>query len=130
MRDMAYPRVSRLNEEIKKIVSHLIRNELRDPRIAPMTSIIEVDVTRDLRYASIYISVLGSEEEKNDTLEALKKSSGFVRREIGQKIKARYTPEILFKLDNSIQRGVEMYQTIARVNENKAVEVEEVEEDE
>lgn len=114
---MAYPRVSRLNEEIKKIVSHLIRNELRDPRIAPMTSIIEVDVTRDLRYASIYISVLGTEEEKSNTLEALMKSSGFVRREIGQKIKARYTPEILFKLDNSIERGIEMYQKISKMNE-------------
>lgn len=114
---MAYPRVSRLNEEIKKIVSHLIRNELRDPRIAPMTSIIEVDVTRDLRYASIYISVLGTEEEKANTLEALMKSSGFVRREIGQKIKARYTPEILFKLDNSIERGIEMYQKISKMNE-------------
>ncbi len=113
---MAYPRVSRLNEEIKKIVSHLIRNELRDPRIAPMTSIIEVDVTRDLRYASIYISVLGTEEEKSNTLEALMKSSGFVRREIGQKIKARYTPEILFKLDNSIERGIEMYQKISKMN--------------
>lgn len=113
---MAYPRVSRLNEEIKKIVSHLIRNELRDPRIAPMTSIIEVDVTRDLRYASIYISVLGTEEERSNTLEALMKSSGFVRREIGQKIKARYTPEILFKLDNSIERGIEMYQKISKMN--------------
>ncbi|GAB6088188.1 30S ribosome-binding factor RbfA [Alkaliphilus crotonatoxidans] len=114
---MAYPRVSRLNEEIKKIVSHLIRNELRDPRIAPMTSVVEVDVTRDLRFASIYISVLGTEDEKISTLEALKKSSGFVRREVGQKIKARYTPEILFRLDNSIEKGVEMYHKISKIQE-------------
>lgn len=114
---MAYPRVNRLNEEIKKIVSHLIQNELRDPRIAPMTSIVEVDVTRDLRYVSIYVSVLGNQEEKANTLEALKSSAGYVRREIGRQIKMRYTPEVLFKQDDSIERGVEMYHKISKLNE-------------
>ena len=84
---MSYPRVKRLSEEIKKIVSDIIRNELRDPRIAPMTSIVEVDVTRDLRYVNIYVSVLGNEKEKQDTMDGLIKASGFIRREIGQKLK-------------------------------------------
>ena len=117
---MSYPRVKRLSEEIKKIVSNIIRNELRDPRIAPMTSIVEVDVTRDLRYVNIYISVLGSEKEKEDTLQGLVKASGFIRREIGQKIKARYTPEVIFKLDESIERGIYMYNVITKVNEENS----------
>lgn len=117
---MSYPRVKRLSEEIKKIVSNIIRNELRDPRIAPMTSIVEVDVTRDLRYVNIYISVLGTEKEKEDTMEGLIKASGFIRREIGQKIKARYTPEVIFKLDESIERGVYMYNVITKVNEQNS----------
>ncbi len=116
---MSYPRVKRLSEEIKKIVSDIIRNELRDPRIAPMTSVVEVDVTRDLRYVNIYVSVLGNKEQKESTIEGLKKASGFVRREIGKKIKARYTPEVLFKLDDSIERGIYMYDVITKVNENK-----------
>lgn len=114
---MAYPRVKRLAEEIKKIVSDIIRNELRDPRISPMTSIIEVDVTRDLRYVNIFISVLGNQKEKDETMAGLIKASGFIRREIGQKIKARYTPEVIFKLDESIERGVYMYNIITKVNE-------------
>ncbi|MBM7613708.1 ribosome-binding factor A [Alkaliphilus hydrothermalis] len=121
---MAYPRVSRLNEELRKEISDIIRNDLRDPRIAPMTSIIEVDCTRDLSYATVYISVLGSEQEKKDTIDALKSSSGYVRREVGRRIKARITPEILFKLDNSIERGVEMHKTIARVIEPNQIEEE------
>lgn len=118
---MAYPRVSRLSEEIKKLISHIIRNELRDPRIAPMTSVTVVEVTRDLRYAMVYISVLGSEEEKETTLEALKNSSGFVRREIGKKISARYTPEVIFKLDQSIEKGFEIQKVIDRVNKQETI---------
>jgi len=122
---MSYPRVKRLSEEIKKIVSNIIRNELRDPRIAPMTSIVEVDVTRDLRYVNIFISVLGNEKEKQETLEGLIKASGFIRREIGQKIKARYTPEVIFKLDESIERGIYMYNVITKVNEQNPTTVSE-----
>ncbi|SCY12402.1 ribosome-binding factor A [Alkaliphilus peptidifermentans DSM 18978] len=130
---MSYPRVSRLAEEIKKHISYMIRNELRDPRIAPMTSITEVEVTRDLRYASVYVSIFGGKEEQEDTLEALKKSSGFIRREVGQKIKARYTPEILFKIDKSIEKGFEIQNVISRINRedkiNKEAEIKEEEND-
>lgn len=127
---MSYPRVKRLSEEIKKIASTLIRNELKDPRIAPMTSIIEVDVTRDLRYATIYISVLGNNKEKSGTIEGLEKAKGFMRREIGKKIKARYTPELIFKLDESIERGVYMYDVITKVNESDSIPSDEEESDE
>lgn len=116
---MSYPREKRLAEEIKKIVSNIIRDELRDPRVSPMTSIVEVDLTKDLRYVNIYVSILGDDEEKKETMEGLTRASGFIRREIGKGIKARYTPEVIFKLDNSIERGIHMYNIITKVSEQK-----------
>ncbi len=116
---MSYPREKRLAEEIKKIVSDIIRNELKDPRISPMTSITEVNLTKDLRYVNIYVSILGDEEEKRETIEGLTRASGFIRREIGKNIKARYTPEVIFKLDNSIERGIHMYNIITKVSEQE-----------
>jgi len=99
-------RTDRISEEMKKEVSAIIQYELKDPRLPQMISVTGVDVTRDLRYARIYISVLGSENEKRDAIAGLRSAAGFIRREIGRRIQLRYTPEILFELDNSIERGV------------------------
>ena len=99
-------RTNRISEEMKKEVSSIIQNGLKDPRIPKMVSVTSADVTRDLRYAKIYISVLGSEEEKKNAIEGLKSAAGFIRREVGHRMQLRYTPEMLFELDNSIERGV------------------------
>lgn len=109
---MSYPRVNRINEEYKKAISQLLRSELKDPRISPITSVVSVDVTKDFSYAYVYVSVLGSEDEKNDTIEGLTKSAGFVRREMGRRVSLRHTPEIIFKLDESIEYGVNMAKKI------------------
>jgi ribosome-binding factor A len=116
MSGMSYPRVNRINEEYKKVISQIIRNELKDPRISGMASVVSVDVTRDFSYATVYISVLGSEEEKKNTLEGLMKSAGYVRREVGKRVKLHHTPAIIFKEDNSIEYGVSMAQKIAEVS--------------
>ncbi len=99
-------RTDRISEEMKKEVSAIIQNELKDPRLTKMISVTTAEVTRDLRYAKVYISVLGDENDKNNAIQGLKSAAGFIRREIGQRLKLRYTPEILFELDNSIERGV------------------------
>lgn len=99
-------RTNRISGEMKKEVSSIIQNGLKDPRIPKMVSVTSADVTRDLRYAKIYISVLGSEEEKKNAIEGLKSAAGFIRREVGHRMQLRYTPEMLFELDNSIERGV------------------------
>jgi len=99
-------RTERISEEMKKEVSAIIQNELKDPRLPKMVSVTSAEVTKDLRYAKIYVSVMGSEEEKENALKGLKSASGFIRREIGQRLKLRYTPELIFHLDNSIERGV------------------------
>lgn len=99
-------RKDRISEEVKKEVSAIIHNQLKDPRLPEMISVLSADVTRDLRYARIYISVLGSEQEEKDAIDALKSAAGFIRRELGRKLKLRYTPELLFELDHSIEQGV------------------------
>lgn len=97
-------RTNRINEEFRKELSEVIRN-MKDPRIPLMTSVVTVNVTPDLRYAKIYISVLGSETEQKNAIEALKKSAGYVRRELGHRLNLRYTPEPVFELDHSIEHG-------------------------
>lgn len=101
---MSVNRINRINEEFRKELSDIIRN-MKDPRIPMMTSVVTVNVTPDLRYAKIYVSILGSEAEQKDAIAALKKSAGFVRREMGARLNMRYTPEPVFELDHSIEHG-------------------------
>lgn len=106
---MAQNRINRINEEVRREMAEIIR-ELKDPRIPLMTSVVSVSVTPDLRYATVYVSVFGDEEVKKEALKALKNSQGFVRRELGHRLNLRYTPEIVYKNDDSIEHG-------ARINE-------------
>lgn len=101
---MSVNRIGRINEEFRKELSDIIRN-MKDPRIPMMTSVVTVNVTPDLRYAKIYISVMGTEEEQNAAISALKKSAGYVRRELGNRMKMRYTSEPVFELDHSMEHG-------------------------
>jgi len=99
-------RINRISEEMKREISDIIQNELKDPRLPPMISVISAEVTKDLRYAKVYISVLGGEDDKKKAIDGLKSAAGFIRREIGHRMQLRYTPELLFEIDNSIERGV------------------------
>jgi ribosome-binding factor A len=103
---MSFERISRISEEFKREISDIIKNDIRDPRIAEFTSIISVDVTKDLRYAKVFVSILGDEKQKNDTLAGLKSAAGYIRKEMGRRVQLRYTPEIIFELDNSIEHGI------------------------
>lgn len=109
-------RPERLAEAIKKEVSDLLREELKDPRIGFVT-ITSVEVSKDLRYANIYASVFGDPAEQKATLEALQKAQGFIRGELGRRIRLRYTPEITFKLDQSISRGSRLIALMEEVKE-------------
>lgn len=125
---MNIKRVNRISEEVKKVVSELIYNGLKDPRINPMTTITNVEVTRDLRYARIYVSVLGGKEDKENTILGLESAKGFIRKEIGSRIDLRYVPEPIFNLDESIEQGIYMSKLIEEVN--KEANIDQVEEDE
>jgi len=105
-------RTSRISEEMRKEISSIIMNELKGPRMPSMVSVVSVNVTKDLRHAKVYISVLGSEEDKKNAQEGLKSAAGFIRREVGHRMQLRYTPEMHFEIDDSIEHGVYMTKLI------------------
>lgn len=106
----------RVNAEVQHELSNIIRNEIKDPRISTMTSVVAVDVTPDLKYAKAYISVLGSREEQESTIKGLKSAEGYIRRQLAASINLRNTPQISFVLDQSIEYGVNMSRLIDEVN--------------
>ena len=107
---------TRINSEVQRELSSIISREIKDPRIHPMTTVVSVEVTPDLKYCKAYISVLGSEEAGKDTIKGLKSAEGFVRRQLANRINLRNTPEITFVLDQSIEYGVSMSKLIDDVN--------------
>ena len=105
---MSQLRIGRINEEIQKELSQLIRT-LKDPRVQDaMISITAVETTGDLRYANVFVSVL-QKDRSRDVLKGLKSACGFLRREIGRTLQLRYTPELVFELDDSITKGADMF---------------------
>lgn len=106
---------TRINGEVQKALSEIIRAELKDPRIHPMTSVVLAQVTPDLKYCKAYISVLAEEEAAKDTIRGLKSAEGFIRTQLAKKVNLRNTPEISFVLDQSIEYGVRMSKLIDEV---------------
>jgi ribosome-binding factor A len=113
---MSKHRQSRINEEVKRVISEIIRNELKDPRISTLCSVVAAEVTPDLKFAKVYISVLGTEEEKKNTLAGLNSAAGFVRRELGSRIDLRNNPEVHFELDKSIEHGARILGILNEIN--------------
>ncbi len=111
---MANYRINKVSEEIKKIIDKIIREDMHDPRIKGTYAITRADVTRDYHYAKIYVSVLEDEYAK-DMIESLQKASGFIRSELGRRIKLRYIPELQFILDKNIEYGIYMSRRIDEV---------------
>ena len=107
-------RIGRINEEIQRELAELIR-QLKDPRVQTLISITRVDTTPDLRYAKVYISVLEETREK-EAMKGLKSAGGWLRRELGQKLQLRYTPELVFELDDSLKYGAHMYDLLSRLS--------------
>lgn len=111
--------------EVQRELSEIIRSGIKDPRIHPMTSVVAVEVTPDLKYCKAYISVLGDEEAAKATVEGLHSASSFVRRELAKRVNLRNTPEIRFILDQSIEYGVNMSRLIDEVTRDLHDEEEE-----
>ncbi|MDC7279722.1 MULTISPECIES: 30S ribosome-binding factor RbfA [Pseudobutyrivibrio] len=107
---------TRINEEVMRELSNIIRLEVKDPRISPVTSVVSVEVAPDLKTCKAYISVLGDDEAVKKTLEGLKSSAGFIRRELAHRINLRNTPEITFVSDQSIAYAAKMSKLIDEVN--------------
>ncbi len=106
----------RINDEILKETAIIIRSELKDPRIATMVSVTKVDTTADLKYSKIFISVLGSDREKKETMEGLKSCSGFIRKELAKRINLRNTPQLSFVLDDSLDTSFRIDELLREAN--------------
>ena len=116
---MASNRIGRINEEIQRELSGLLRT-VKDPRVADaMLTITHVDTTSDLRYSRIYISALDRTDEK-DLMRGLKSASGYLRHELGQKLQLRYTPELVFTLDDSLKYGAHMFDLLEKLERQEA----------
>ena len=109
---------TRINGEGLKELSNIIRSEIKDPRINPMTSVVAVEVAPDLKTCKAYISVLGDEKSQKDTITGLKSAEGYIRRQLAKTVNLRNTPEIRFILDQSIEYGINMSKLIDEVTEH------------
>ena len=107
---MASHRKDRVAEEIKRELAEIIREDMKDPRVKGLVSVTHVETSRDISAATIYLSCLGDADAQNDTIKAFKQAAGFIRGELAKRMTLRFMPELLFKLDHSIQHG-------ARINE-------------
>ena len=106
---------TRINEEVMRELSNIIRGDIKDPRIHPMTSVVAVEVAPDLKTCKAYISVLGDEKAQKDTLEGLKSAEGYARTKLAKNVNLRNTPEVRFILDQSIEYGVNMSKKIDEI---------------
>ena len=103
---------TRVNAEVQRELSNILRGGIKDPRVAPLTSVVAVEVAPDLKTCKAYISVLGEQQAKDSTLRGLKNAEGYIRRELARRLNLRNTPEIRFILDESIEYGVNMSKKI------------------
>ncbi len=117
---------TRINGEVQRVLAEIIRSEIKDPRIAPLTSVVSVEVAPDLKTCKAWISVLGDDEAVADTLAGLRSASGFIKNRLAKEINLRNTPQIQFVMDQSIAYGVSMSKKIDEVTGNTAGESQEM----
>ena len=109
---------TRVNMEVQRELSNIIRGGIKDPRVAPMTSVVAVEVAPDLKTCKAYISVFGDEKAQADTIRGLQSAEGYIRRELARTLNMRNTPEIRFVMDQSIEYGVMMSKKISDVTKD------------
>ena len=113
---MGQERIQRVAGEIQKAIAAIIHDELKDPRIGFVT-ITKAELSRDLRFAKVFFSLLGSKKQLRDTQVGLAQAAGFIRRQLGQKLKLRYLPEIVFKLDEGIEHSIHISKILDKIKD-------------
>ena len=108
-------RIERLNNLFRQEISELLQRQVKDPRLGNFIAVTEVSIAPDLKYARIFVSHMGSDEERRETLSALAAASGFFRRELAKRIRIRYIPELNFQWDDSIERGIHLIELIDQI---------------
>ncbi|MBE5821127.1 MAG: 30S ribosome-binding factor RbfA [Clostridiales bacterium] len=116
---MSEIRMGRIEEEMKRVISNILANDLKDPRITSLLSVTGVEVSNDLKYANVFISVFDGKDNHESTIKLLNKMKGFVKKELAHKIKLRCIPELTFKLDNSITYGSHIDEILNKILPNE-----------
>jgi ribosome-binding factor A len=112
-------RMVRINDEIMKELSNILRSDLKDPRIGIVTSVSKVDTTNDLKYCKVYISILGDDEKRKEVMDVIKGASGYIRSLIARRINLRITPEFTFKLDDSLDYSFKIDKILKDIHESE-----------
>lgn len=116
---MAVQRTDRLNSLLKEVISEVIRKDVRNPHVTELVTVTRVQITKDLRHAKVYISVIGSEQEKAETIAALTSAAGFIAVNSSQKVTMRYFPELVFKLDDSVEKHMRIEELLGKISKER-----------
>lgn len=111
---LEYKRSDRIGEAIREVISSILLREINDPRIQ-FVSVMRVEVSSDLQHAKIFVSIIGSDDKKQEAFEGLKSARGFIQRKLGKRIHLRCTPEISFKMDTSVDEGMHIYDLLQEI---------------
>lgn len=112
-------RMVRVNDEIQRAMADIIRTEIKDPRVKTLVSVVKVETTPDLKFCKVYLSVLGSDEEKESAMTGIKSAEGFIRKLIAERVNLRLTPKLIFKLDDSLEYSIRMSKLIDEISSGK-----------
>lgn len=109
-------RIKRLNSLLKEVLSEVIMNEVKDPRMAPLVTVSSVDISNDLHHAKVFVSIIGNEKQRRETLEALDSAAGFISITASKKVVMRYFPSLTFKLDTTVDEQMKIDQLLEKIH--------------
>lgn len=116
---MTKERTSRLNSLLKEVISDIIRRDVKNPHVNALVTVTRVDITKDLRHAKVYISVIGTPDQKNETINALQSAAGFIAVQSSKEVVMRYFPALTFKLDDSVDRHMRIEELLSEIAQEK-----------
>ncbi len=117
---MAIQRTARLNSLLKEVISDVVRLHVRNPHVTGLITVTRVDITKDLHYAKVYVSVIGTPEQKKETLEALQSAAGFIAVNSAKKVVMRYFPTLTFKLDDGVEKHMRIEQLLSEIKSKQS----------
>ncbi|MCY3974352.1 MAG: 30S ribosome-binding factor RbfA [Simkaniaceae bacterium] len=112
-------RIKRINSLLKEVLSEVIRNEVRNPTVSPLATVTGVDCTKDLRHAKVYVSMIGTEEERTSTLRGLRSATGFISRIAAKRVAIRYFPALVFETDRTADKQMKIESTLRKIREEE-----------
>lgn len=116
---MAVKRTDRLNSLLKEVISEVIRRDVRNPHVTELVTVTRVQISKDLRHAKVFISVIGSEQNKIETIEALNSAAGFIAVQSSHKVVMRYFPELIFRLDDSVDKHMRIEELLNQISQER-----------